>query len=440
MNVDDPQWQLSNLGGVQPRIVDGILECGGLEALVDAARKREDWFCAAGAVRGLCATGEFGRAWKVLEPFVATCWQPAVRAGVDVLLRWGRVDQALDLAHPKEPQENAVEAWRDYAEALVRAGRVEDAIGVLGPYLRSGRVLAALVGMTEGHGCDEWLLELLTPIAEEFRRNPEEPRIRDLWDVLPAQARVLERSGRADEAIRLLGADVAARRFGPQNNVEFYAELLARHGRIEKLRALADTHAYAAVRPYVTALENLGRAGEAEAYLRGLIAAGRPGWHESTLMELLIRQGRFDEAIESVEHTFDDLYDKNLLQATMIILADQGQHDKALGLTEGRSPEFLAENEALWLRSNRWWLMGESGRAREAIAEIQALPASDVDDRELTLAWLLAQGGRVEEAIACLRRLPGNRAANDLAELLVRHGRFTEALAVIPEVAAQRDG
>ncbi|MFE2472903.1 tetratricopeptide repeat protein [Streptomyces mirabilis] len=437
MNVDDLQWQLSNLGGIPPRIVDEILERGGLEALVEAAREREDWFCAAGAVRGLCAVGEFGRAWTVVEPFAATGWQPAVRAGADVLLRWGHVDQALELAHPKRPQENAVDAWRDYAEALVRAGRVDDAIGVLGPHLRGGRLLGALVEMTEGQGCDERVLELLAPIAEEFRHDPKQ--CDDLWGALPAQARVLERSGRADQAIRLLGADMAARRYGPQNNVKFYAELLARHGRVEELRDLADTQRYAAVSPYVTALENLGRAGEAEAYLRDLIAAKHPGWHESTLMGLLIRQGRVDDAIEAVEHTFDDLYDGNLLQATLIVLADRGLHDRALGLTEGRSPEFLAENDEFWLRSNRWWLMGESGRAREAIAEIQALPADRVEDRELTIAWLLAQDGRVEEAIALLRPLPGERAATDLAELLIRQGRLTEAIAVIPDVAAQRE-
>ncbi|MFB7446339.1 hypothetical protein ACFC01_50315 [Streptomyces mirabilis] len=376
MNVDDLQWQLSNLGGIPPRIVDEILERGGLEALVEAAREREDWFCAAGAVRGLCAVGEFGRAWTVVEPFAATGWQPAVRAGADVLL-------------------------------------------------------------TEGQGCDERVLELLAPIAEEFRHDPKQ--CDDLWGALPAQARVLERSGRADQAIRLLGADMAARRHGPQNNVKFYAELLARHGRVEELRDLADTQRYAAVSPYVTALENLGRAGEAEAYLRDLIAAKHPGWHESTLMGLLIRQGRVDDAIEAVEHTFDDLYDGNLLQATLIVLADRGLHDRALGLTEGRSPEFLAENDEFWLRSNRWWLMGESGRAREAIAEIQALPADRVEDRELTIAWLLAQDGRVEEAIALLRPLPGERAATDLAELLIRQRRLTEAIAVIPDVAAQRE-
>ncbi|WP_326793477.1 hypothetical protein OHA79_45820 (plasmid) [Streptomyces sp. NBC_00841] len=157
------------------------------------------------------------------------------------------------------------------------------------------------------------------------------------------------------------------------------------------------------------------------------------------LMELLFRQGRFDDAVKAVEHTFDDLYDGNLLQAAMLLLAEKGRYDQALELTEGRSPEFLAENEAFWLRSNRWWLMGEAGRAREAIAEIEALPADEVEDREVTIAWLLAQDGRVEEAIALVRPLPGKRAATDLAELLIRQGRFTETIAVIPDVAAQRE-
>ncbi|MFB7330994.1 hypothetical protein ACFC00_05045 [Streptomyces adustus] len=82
--------------------------------------------------------------------------------------------------------------------------------------------------------------------------------------------------------------------------------------------------------------------------------------------------------------------------------------------------------------------MGEAGRAREAIAQVEALPADEVDDRELTIAGLLAQDGRVEEAIALLRRLPGTRAATDLAELLISQDRFAEAVAVIPDVAAQR--
>ncbi|MET8586247.1 hypothetical protein ABZX39_36075 [Streptomyces collinus] len=440
MDIDDLEWQLSNLGGVPPRIVDEILERGGLQVLMEAARERGDWFCAVGAARDLCAAGEFERAWTVVEPFAAAGWQPAVRVGIDALVRWNRVEEALELAHPRGRGQASGDAWRDYAEALVGAGRVDDAISVLVPCLRDRRVLRGLVEMTEGQGCDERVLEVLAPLAEEFRRDPVRCGVGDLWEVLPAQARVLERSGRVDEAIRLLGADVAARRYGPQNNFEFYAELLARHGQVEELRVLATvTQRPTATVPYVRVLEKLGRAGEAEAYLRDLVAAEHPGWCEHTLAELLIRQGRFDDALEVVMHTFDYLDDGNLLQSILILLAEQGQYDKAIALTEGRSPEFLAENEAYWLRSNRWWLMGEAGRAQEAIAEIEALPASDVDDREETIAWLLAQDGRVEQAMARLRLLSGKRAATVLAELLIRQTRFAEAVAVIPDVAAQRE-
>ncbi|MGW4697431.1 tetratricopeptide repeat protein [Kitasatospora cineracea] len=444
--MDDLQWQVANLGGVLPRIVDEVLDGGGLEALVGAAEERGDWFCAEGAVRGLCAAGEFGRAWAVVEPFVGTGWRPAVRVGADVLVRWGRIEQALELSRPagSEGTEDAAAAARDHAEVLVRAGRADEAVDLLAPHLRDRRVLGALVELTEGQGCDERVLELLAPLAEEFRRSP----VRGgggPWEVLSGQARVLERSGRADEAIRQFGADVAARRYGPLNNVESYAELLARHGRIEELRSLAGTESRAAVPVYVRALEDAGRAGEAEAYLRGLIAAGKPGWYESMLMELLFRQGRPADGIEAAAGTFDDLHDANLLQPALLLLAEHGLHDRAIALTQERSPEFLAEHEAHWVRSNRWWLMGEAGRAPEALAEIAALPvdgdgeADEVDDRELTVAWLLAQDGRVAEADALLRGMPGKRAGTQLAELLIRQGRFAEAIAAIPGVAAQRE-
>ncbi|ROR35596.1 hypothetical protein EDD39_7257 [Kitasatospora cineracea] len=449
MNVDDLQWQVTNLCGVLPRIVDEVLDGGGLEALVGAAEERGDWFCAEGAVRGLCAAGEFGRAWAVVEPFVGTGWRPAVRVGADVLVRWGRIEQALELSRPagtvaagSAGTEDLAAAVRDHAEVLVRAGRAEEAVDVLAPHLRDRRVLGALVELTEGQGCDERVLELLARLADEFRRSPGRGGSGGPWEVLSGQARVLERSGRVDEAIRQFGADVAARRYGPLNNVESYADLLARHGRIEELRSLADTESHAAVPRYVRALEDAGRAGEAEAYLRGLIAAGKPGWYESMLMELLFRQGRPADGIEAAAGTFDDLYDDNLLQSALLLLAEHGLHDRAIALTRERSPEFLAENEAYWVRSNRWWLMGEAGRAAEALAEIEALPvdgADEVDDRELTIAWLLAQDGRVAEADALLRGMPGKRAGTQLAELLIRQGRFAEAIAAIPDVAAQRE-
>ncbi|MEU1623319.1 hypothetical protein ABZ479_39260 [Streptomyces sp. NPDC005722] len=439
MNIDDLEWQRERYGGVPPRIVDEVLERGDLDVLVEAAERRGDWFCAEGAVRRLCAAGEFARAWAVIEPFTATGWQPAVRAGAGVLLRWGRVDRALELAHPGGRDAKPRDMLSDYAEVLVGAGRVDEAIDALVPHLGELGMVHALVRITEGQDRDDRLLELLTPVAEEFSSDPWGCDVRHIWDALPGRATVLERSGRADEAISLLGADVDARRHGPENTVDFYAELLARHGRTEQLRDLATgTRNPKAVRAYVTAMEDLGRAAEAEAYLRGFHdPAAHPGIFTVALQELLIRQDRLDDAVQVVGHTFDDLHE-NLLQSTLILMAEQGHPDRAVELTEGRSPEFLEENERYWLRSNRWWLMGEAGRSREAIAEIEALPPDEVDDRETTIAWLLARDDRVEEAIALLRQCSGRWAATDLAHLLVGQGRCAEALAVIPDVAAQR--
>ncbi|MFE0631951.1 hypothetical protein ACFW3D_33985 [Streptomyces sp. NPDC058864] len=440
MNIDDLEWQRDRLGGVPPRLVEEMLESGGLEAVVEAAQERGDWFCAEGAARRLCAEGKFARAWAVIEPFTATGWQPAVRVGADVLLRWGRAEQALELTHPQGRGAKPADAWPDYAEVLVRAGRVDEAIDALVPHLRERRVLRALVRVTEGQGRDDRVLQLLAPIADEFRRDPHQCRLRDLWEVLPAQATLLERSGRVDEAIGLLGADVAAHRYGPQNTVEFHVQLLARHRRTEELRELATgSHMPTAARAYVAALEDRGRAADAETYLRTSLDANvYRTTYESALLEFLLRQGRVDEAVAAVAHTFDDLYDSNLLQATLLHLAERGQPGKALALTEGRSATFLEENED-WLRSNRWWLMGEAGRCQEAIAEIEALPPDEVDDREVTIAWLLARDDRVEEAIALLRQCSGRSAATDLAHLLVTQGRCEEALAVIPDVATQRE-
>ncbi|WP_159401267.1 tetratricopeptide repeat protein, partial [Streptomyces sp. NRRL B-24484] len=398
-------------------------------------------------MRGLCAEGEFGRAWEVVEPFAATGWQPAVRVGADVLVRWGRVEQALELAHPGSRETEPRGAWPDYAEVLAGAGRVDEAIDVLVPRLREDRALRALVRITEGRGRDDRVLELLTPVAEEFGRGPDSCGVRDLWNALPMRALVLERSGRVDEAIALLGADVAARRYGPQNTVEFYADLLARNGRIDELRDLATGPQQPTVSAaYVTALQDLGRSGEAEAFLRGLVdTVTHPTRYESALLVLLARQGRFDEAVAVVAHTFDDLHDTNLLQSTIIVLAEHGLPDRALELTEGRSAAYMEENGQYWIPSNRWWLLGDAGRCREALAEIEAVADTEepspgeIDDREATVGRLLAQDGREEEAVAHLRRCPGRSAAVELAQLLIRQGRCAEAIAAVPDLAAQRE-
>ncbi|MET9607281.1 hypothetical protein ABZZ17_19725 [Streptomyces sp. NPDC006512] len=438
MNVDDLQWQASNWGGVSPQVVDCLVGGGHLELVVRAADERGDWFCAQAAVRELCATEEFERSWALMKPFADTGWLPAVSAGADILLRWGRVEDALALARPDGATWQAVEVCRAYAEVLVKAGRVDEAITVLEPHLGDARVPASLVEMTEGQGKDERVLELIVPLAEEARRVQAEGRCSSFWEALGLQAAVLERSGRVEEAIQILGADVAARRYGPRNTVASYAELLARHGRIEELRqAATGGHAREALAPLVRILEGAGRAGEAEAMLRAFITTAEcPRNGQYLLMNLLAGQHRIDEALEAVRPTFQNLWD-GLLQPAVLMLVDHGLHERALRLLDECSPEFLEETH--WVPSNRWWLMGETGRCREAIAEVEAMPDLDADERDSTIASLLAQDGRLDEAIELLRPHAGLSAATDLAKMLIRQNRSAEAIAAIPSVAAQRE-
>ncbi|GLV85824.1 hypothetical protein Slala03_55130 [Streptomyces lavendulae subsp. lavendulae] len=279
-------------------MVDHLVEHGHLELVVQAADERGDWFCARAAMRELCAAKDFERAWAVMKPFAETGWLPAVSAGADVRVRWSRAEDALASARPEGATWQAGEVCQAYAKVLVKAGRVDEALTVLEPHLADGRVLPSLVEMTEGRGEDERVLELIVPLAEEARRVQAEGGSSSLWRALDLQAEVLERSGRAEEAMRILGADVAARRYGPQNTVETYAEL-------ELLQAAHDGHAREALPPLVRALKDAGRAHEAETVLRTFIAdTDYPDSYQAFLMDLLAGQERIDEAVEAVRPTF----------------------------------------------------------------------------------------------------------------------------------------
>ncbi|MFE4528432.1 hypothetical protein ACFRMO_02290 [Streptomyces anulatus] len=66
-------------------------------------------------------------------------------------------------------------------------------------------------------------------------------------------------------------------------------------------------HEYTAFEPLVTALEEMGRAEEAETLLRDYVAATNcPDNYKVVLMELLVCQGRLDDAVEEAGPTFED--------------------------------------------------------------------------------------------------------------------------------------
>ncbi|WP_190012343.1 hypothetical protein [Streptomyces candidus] len=436
MNVDDLEWQAEWYGGVHPEVVDWLLEHGHLGLVVEAASGRGDWFCAQGAVNALCGEGLFERAWEVMEPFARTGWLPAVAAGADVLLAGGRAEQALTLAYPAG-ETPSVRACEIYAGMLVKCGRVDDAISFLEPHLRQPGALRCLVDLTEGQGRDARVLDLVVPLADEARHHQQAQRSsHPLWEALGLQAEVLERSGRVEEAIRVLREDMAAHRYGPLNTVGSYTRLLVRHGRIEELRqAATGDYAGEALQPLTNALIAAGCAGEAESLVREHVATA-PYPQEWLLLEFLAGQGRSEEAIEAARPTFEDPWESPL-QGIVHLLTENGHHARALQLLDECSAQYVAE-AGDWVPSHRWWLMGELGRSREAIAEINATPQMDTEERICTVAGLMAKDGRLDDALTLLATHPHGNAITDRAKLLARRNRPAEALDALPSVAAQR--
>ncbi|MFI9345760.1 hypothetical protein ACIG0D_31550 [Streptomyces sp. NPDC052773] len=436
MDIEDLEWQSRTLGGISPRLVTMLVERGEVELLVRAASERGEWFCAQAAARELSRVGEVERALDVLEPFIGVGWDRARWVRAEVLLEAGRVEPALDAVRPDEGGLASERVCHDFAGLLTKAGRLEEAISVLTPHLDREWMLSALVELTEGQGRDEQVLELIAPRAQRARSARGEER----WRVHPSnsqdlQAQVLERAGRVDEAVRILGADVAAGHFVVGNTLIAYAELLRRHGRLEELRVLgAGEHAGETLAYYARALEDDGQAGEAEAVLRRFIAAGEyPDRFRWPLIELLGRQGRIEEAVEVGRPTFD-YHDACLFEGVIHLLHEAGRPDDALALLDQRSAEFVEEH-ASWFGSNRIWLLGEADRHEEALVYAETLPP-DMYGLTVGKAWILEEMGRLEEALALLRADTDLRPS-EVAELLIRHGRAAEAIAGMPSLAEQ---
>ncbi|MFE0962643.1 tetratricopeptide repeat protein [Streptomyces fungicidicus] len=284
MNTDDLVWQVCNYGGLAPRKVDRLLGHGHLPLVIRTAEERGEWFCAERAAQELCRSGEFGRALKVMEPFVATGWPTALWAKAGILLRAGRTNEALDLVRPDQEGRASRTVCRHFAELLAEAGRVDEAVDLLVPHIGEPWIRTTLVEITEGRGRDERVLELISPYAEAARRARDDgPWDCSHSDAQELQARVLERAGRAAEAIRILGEDIAGRRFFAQNTLAAYAELLALHGLLDELRELATGQdAHAVLHLYADALRDRGRAVDAETAMRDAIATddwvGGPGF------------------------------------------------------------------------------------------------------------------------------------------------------------------
>lgn len=416
-------------------LVDLLVEQGHVELLVRAA-SRGAWSCARAAARELCTIAEFERALGVLNPFVELGWEPARWAAANIVLEAGRVQQALDWVRPEDVGLASEHVCRDFAELLVKAGQVDEAIDVLTPHVHRSWMLSVLVELTEGQNRDERVLELIAPKAERARSARGEERWNlEAGNAQDLQAQILERAGRVDEAVRVLGADVAAGRFLVQNTLTAYAELLQRNGRMDELRELGiGEHVHVGLPYYARALEDHGQADEAETVLRRFIAADEWDRFRWPLIELLGRQGRIDEAVEVGRPTFDH-HDACLLESVIHLLAEAKRFDDALAILDERDAEYIDEHSS-WFHTNRIGLLGEAGRYEEALAYATVLP-TDLYGLTSSTAWILEQSGRVEEALGLLRA-DAEVEAWEVAALLVRHGRADEAIDGMPSIADLR--
>ncbi|MFF7140734.1 tetratricopeptide repeat protein [Streptomyces nodosus] len=415
MDMDDLVWQASNNRGIYPRRVGLLLEHGHLDLVIRAAAERGEWFCAESAVEELCRAEEFGRALEVMEPFVMTGWRPALWAKADILLRAGRTEEARDLVRPDEAGRTSTTEQRDFAELLAKAGRVDEAIDLLVPHIGESWIRSVLVEITEGQDRDERVLELIAPHAEAARQARDEGR----WDYscpdaqeLPA--RVLERAGRADEAIRILGQDIAENSHLTLNTLTAYAELLARHHRLDELREPATGQdAHTVLHIYAGALRDHGRAHETETVMRDAIAADDWVGYRAWLSSALLRDGRLDDAIAVAEPGFSWYDCSNLLAPLVYPLLDRPEELLRLLEHPLTVPHHGHEEFQHWWRA---FALAGLGRTDEAIALAEAHPDPWTDPR-------IVKAGEARE---------------ELFEVLVRQGRAAEAIAAHPTVAEQR--
>ncbi|MFE7526137.1 hypothetical protein ACFU7Y_10475 [Kitasatospora sp. NPDC057542] len=447
MNVDDLSWQAHTLGGVSPRLVRTLLDLGQLELLIRAAQERGDWHCAEAAARELSAGGEFERALTLMDPFTDIGWRAAEWLTAEIMIQQGQGDEALAMVRPDTAELGDGHVCAHYAEMAAKAGRADDAIEVLIPHLGEFWLQSHLAEVTEGQGLDDRVLDVLAQEAERMERTESAVCEQcgqscgvartDRWHVLLLISRVLERAGRTDEAVEILRTETASGRHHPLNFPEYYAKLLARQGLIEELGALAarEHHVFDV---YAKALEDAGRAPEAEALLRERIEADDHPRDRAALMHLLVRQGRIDEAVETGRPTYDYYDCWNLLHWALDLLVTDGRPGRALELLEGLTGAW-AEGHPDDVLHLRLWLLGEAGRCTEGIAEAAALHEREPGEWDTALAGLLERDGRLEESFALLRSSTHRHAAFELADMLARHGRPVEALPAIPTIAEQRE-
>ncbi|MFI1379938.1 tetratricopeptide repeat protein [Embleya sp. NPDC020886] len=360
---------------------------------------------------------------------MATGWWTAVVAASELLEDWGRVAEAIDITRIRMEAGHPM-ALDAYTRLLARHGRAEEAFDLLVPHVDDRVLATALVDVACVAGRDEEAAALLAGLMRADHRcdGPWGCRGLDSDTALSLLATIRERQGRIDEATALL----RRRRIVSVNGRDRLADLLARHGRVEELRA------YAACDGHEEAVRQLAEVLEKGGDVDGAIAvygptdgpAARDPNAAYDLARLLTRHGRGEEAIAVMRaradaHPGDDW----ILYALSALCLDRGRPADGLAHLDALHARRGGEDE--WeLYRIRLPLIAACGGVDEAVEHARAHPEGDTWYAAEDIARLLAGAGRTEEAVTVLQ---GHDRGNshDLACHLVDLGRVEEALAVL---------
>ncbi|WP_190160293.1 tetratricopeptide repeat protein [Streptomyces litmocidini] len=419
-------------GCIPPELVSRLLERGHAD-MVELQAGRGEWFCALAWARVLGEQGREADASEVLAPYVATGWWTAVVAAAELLEGWGRIDEAIEITRIRMEAGHPM-ALEAYTRLLARHGRAEEAFDLLVPHVDDGVLATALVDVASVAGRDEEAAALLVGRirADHCCDGPWCCRGLDPDTLLGLLATTRERQGCIDEAIALLHR----RQITSVNSRDQLADLLARHGRIEELRA------YAALDGHEEALQRLAELLEEGDDLEGAIAvygqadgpAARNPNSAYELAQLLARHGRGGEAIAVMRAQADAHHsDDWILHALSELCLDQGcpadglAHLDALDARRGGGGEW----ELFWMRLP---LIAACGGVDEGVEQARAHPEGNTWYAAKHIARLLAGAGRTEEAVAVLQQ-HDRRNSHDLAHHLVDLGRVEEAMAVLQHIS-----